>query len=194
MYAVVDSALHELRLSRTPATQPKSGESLDFVGQERGDASHKWLAVTIASLVVSGTSSEPTFSATTSWPSKVTAVELTGTVTKIETGKIWIQAGTQTGAVILPSAAKPTSKVGDIVAARGFTSPEGPSLYLTNLDGVALVKPASATTTATTGPKSLPGALSGGLTALVGLIGLLAYLRNERLKRRADEAPRNQAT
>jgi hypothetical protein len=194
MYAVVNGALHELRLSRTPAVAPKSGESVDFIGQERSDATHKWLAVTMASLVVSGTSSEPTFSATSSWPDDVAAIDLTGAVAKIETGKLWIQAGDQTGAVILPSAAKPTSKVGDVVVARGFASPEGPRLYLTNIDGVALVKPASATTTVTTGAPSLPGALSGGLTALVGLIGLLAYLRNEKLKRRAEEAPRNQAS
>ena len=198
MYAVVDGALRELRVSRTPAAPPQSGMTISFAGQERSDASHRWLAVTLASLVASGTSTEPTFSATTTWPGAVAAVELTGTVTKIEKGKLWIQAGEKAGAVVLPSAAKITDKVGDVIVARGFASPsvasakEGPTLYLTNIDGVALVKPASATNTAATGAPSLPGALSGGLTASVGGIGLLAYLRNEKLKRKAGEEARDE--
>lgn len=117
-------------------------------------------------------------------------MELTGTVTKIESGKLWIQAGEKTGAVILPTATKVTSKVGDIVVARGWASAtEEPVLYLTSLDGVALVKPASATTTATSDKKKLSGALSGGITASVGGVGLLAYLRNEKLKRQTSETP-----
>jgi hypothetical protein len=187
LYAVVDDVLREIRVSRTPTVAPKPGETINFIGQERSGAGRSWLTATLASLVVSGTSSEPTFSATSTWPSGIAAIELTGTVTKIEKGQITIQAGEKIGVVMVPSSVKITDKVGDLVVARGWTSPEGPNLYLTNLDGVALVKPASATTTAATGAPSLPGALSGGLTAGVGVIGLLAYLRNERLKKRPDE-------
>lgn len=185
-FAVADGKLRQFRLTRVPPTPLAAGTVANFIGRERGDATGTWLSVPIASLVVSGTATGTTYSPTSTWPTAPTAVELTGVLTASAKGQLTIEAGSATGTIFTPSGTKVSYKIGDALAARGWATSHR-ELYLTDIGGLALVRPVTAATasaSATSASGRVSGTLAGGLVALVGGFGLWAYFRNERLKRR----------
>lgn len=190
-FAVVDGTLRQFRLTRVPPMPLVAGTVASFIGRERGDATGTWLSVPIASLVISGSATEATYSPTSTWPTTPSPVELTGVLTASAKGQLIVDYGSATGTVMVPSATKISYKVGDIIVARGWTTADR-RLYLTDIGGVALVKPATALTasaSSTGGTGRMSGTLAGGLIALIGGLGLWAYFRNERLKRHPLAVP-----
>src|SRR5262245_58636602 len=93
-------------------------------------------------------------------------------------------AGDQSGVISLPPNVRFDLKPGDENSARGFVTKEesGPKLFLAAADALEILKRAAEASATTRGFK-LPPSAAAGLTAAALAVGLVAYLRNERLKR-----------
>lgn len=176
--------LRELRLSSAPQDVAVAGTHITFIAQDKNDAGTSYLSANVKTLETADEAAdEPVFTATDAWPTESGPVELKATVVSTDLRKVTVRAGVSEGVISLPSATKLALKPGDEISAQGFVSPSDttPLLFLAAADALSILKSAATAKTASNSP--LPAGVAAAITAAALGVGLMAYLRNERLKR-----------
>ncbi len=181
-YVLRKNDVQEVRLSKNPSAKFATGQRIAFIGSAKEDGDASSLSVNPNSIRFLDRSATATFATTEAWPDAAGPYRFEAEVVSLSRGTLAVRLGGVEGEVLLPSPA-PAFKTGDLVAIEGFVAPgTKPRVVLPNAASVTLVKAASIPQTSGAATH-LSWPFMGALTAAAILFGLLAHVRNERLKR-----------
>lgn len=184
MFALVENALREVRLSKAPSANYPSGARIAFIAQEKEDGGASFLLAnpkSISLLVASATSS---FAYVETWPAHAGTYRFNGEVVARNRGILAVRLGGVEGEVLAPAALTASLQVGDVVAVEGYVSPGvRPRAVLPSPQALTLFKPLPPPVAAKPVIAKLPWPAAVGLIVLTAVIGGFAYLRHQRLKR-----------
>jgi len=190
-YVQRDGAIEELRLSKALTTPWNVGDRIAFVAQVKTEGAVEFLLANPNSARVTGSASA-TFATAESWPESAGGYRFTAEVASIRGDALEVKLDGVEGDVLAPAGTVSALKPGDTVRVEGFVAPgPRPKVVLPYAHALLLYKshlPDDPALPART--RGLPTALAVGLTAAAAAVGLIAYLRMQRLKRLAlTQAP-----
>lgn len=185
LYVLTEGRLAELRLNVATKLALSAGTGVRFIAQEKSEDEEPYLAANANSLSADGTA-EPEFPTVDEWPDRDGAYVVRGIVNAVEGRNVILRANRRDGVIRLPAAASNAGlTAGDEISVRGYVSAgEQPRMVLSSADGLALIKGYRRETDRQEPPR-LPWPATAMLTSAAAGVGLLAYLRHERLKRLA---------
>ncbi len=185
MFVLTDGKLRQLRLNHS-VDGYAAGDRIRFIAQVESENGSTYLRANVKTLTKTGVPQPIVFVAANAWPDATGSFDLAGDVTALDRRSLTIEVGGKIGVIVLPKkTASRSIGIGDRIDVRGFFSPgENPELYAAGTDALTVVEYAKAAKAAASAkPAPPPAGFIAALTAIVALAGLLAYLRNERLKR-----------
>lgn len=185
MRVMTGGVLQELRLTKSPTGSFRVGEEVGFIAQEKKDGDHSYLLANIKTLYKTGKMEEIAFAETKRWPSVTGPYELTGIVEEANGKMIQIRAGEKTGIVESPASYKQSGLTsGDVVSVKGYYEHgEFPRFVMLDSSSLRVLEPVRSVETPEDRKTRLPLPVTVALTAGILGIGLMVYLRTERLKR-----------
>ncbi|HTK59818.1 MAG TPA: hypothetical protein VL283_01300, partial [Candidatus Baltobacteraceae bacterium] len=186
-----DGTIEELRLSKGPASPWNVGDRIAFVAQAKTEGAVAFLLANPNSVRTVGSASA-TFATAESWPDEAGGYRFTAEIASIRGDALEVKLGGVEGDVLAPTGTVSALKPGDLVQVEGFIAPgPRPRVVLPYALALRLFKAHLQADAADPVRSSrLPTALAVGLTTAAGGVGLLAYLRMQRLRRLAlTQAP-----
>jgi hypothetical protein len=163
-----------------------AGQKVTFTAQERGGGDDGHLLVNPKSILIDKTDAViPTEVA--GWPSASGFYLLRGRIESLTDDAFILRSGSSTGEVALPkSLASVKLRAGDEVSIESFVQADRPpQAVLARTEGLRLLRPAPSAVLASS-PRStvrMHWAVSALLTLAAAGVGLLAYLRMQRIER-----------
>ncbi|HTK60010.1 MAG TPA: lamin tail domain-containing protein [Candidatus Baltobacteraceae bacterium] len=183
--------IEELRLSKGPVSPWNVGDRITFVAQAKTEGAVAFLLANPNSVRTIGSASA-TFATAESWPDEAGGYRFTAEIASIRGDALEVKLGGVEGDVLAPTGTVSALKPGDLVQVEGFIAPgPRPRVVLPYALALRLFKAHLQDDAADPVRSSrLPTAFAVGLTAAAGGVGLLAYLRMQRLRRLAlTQAP-----
>lgn len=163
------------------------GQKIGFVAQEKTEGAAEFLLANVNSVYSTGRATEINFTRTDSWPEEIGAFSLVGKITEIKGKELRIRISEKEGLVRSPRSLNGTGlEVGDEVSVEGFVAPgDPPTIFMSDPKSLKVTQTASPEPSSREIDSSarLPWPIAMALAAAVAGTGLLAYLRQERIKR-----------
>lgn len=188
MFALIDDALREVRLSKASGDGLVAGQGIDFIAQEKGDGPLSYLLANPDSIRMIEDSDDTAIATVEAWPELAGAYRFEAEVIARQDGVVSAMLGGTLGDILAPAALTASLQPGDTISIEGYVEPGArPRTVLTGVEALKLIKAASPEVTEPKPlpAKKLPWAASAGLTLVVAIIGLYSYLRHQRLQRMA---------
>ena len=183
-YIQRNGAIEELRLSKSASFKWSVGDEISFIAQSKSEGAVEFLLANPNS-VRTISSASATFATTEAWPEEAGGYRFTAEVASVRGDALEVKLAGVEGDVLAPSGSAAALKPGDTVSIEGFIEPGArPRVVLPYTQALRLFK-AYLPEDAGGVNRKLPAPLAAGLTGVAGAVGLIAYLRSQRLKRLA---------
>ncbi len=186
LFALIDGAIREVRLSKAPPAPYAVGARIAFVAQEKSDGGEAYLSTNPGSIRTLDRSASATFATIDAWPAQAGAYRFNAEIISKRAGALEAKLGGIEGDVLTTAALMAPLKTGDIVTVEGYVMPgTRPRAVLARPTGLTLFQAYHSGTQSGAPAQKLPWQATAGGTAAVVLVGLWAYLRHQRLQRLA---------
>ena len=185
LYVLQGDDVKELRLSKSTSAKWQSGQRIAFVAQAKEEGGEAYLLANPNSVRLLGEAASGTFALIERWPESAGSYRLSAEVKAVHGTTLEVSLGGAEGDVLLPKALSGL-KPGDQLEIEGFVAPgTRPRVVLTHTNAIRAFATAGTASDSTPFIPRLPWPAMAGLTVAAAAMGLLVYLRQERLKRLA---------